>query len=439
MGFALKATTRVFPTAPKSALEGQKPPHAVAAPKPVKIIEPGSKIKDVRLHDATKAGERFADYDVSKAARDGREAAKIRPVWFLPGVDDHDGAGLKEGSNFKAALPNTGEQSRWAQIASEVDQRIAAGERADISSEIAYDRREKAAAEANAAATVAATRIQAAQRAKAAREELAQRRVTRAAARKEELAQTRHARMTESAAKFAAEEVRSIPNEASRKYQNYQKATRANLNRPAIANDYGKAKAFELPPKTHMGANEIQRYAEQKKYGITPGDVPEPIPTRPSTSVETRAAAAKRKTEAAQAAASADATAAAAEHLYVPPPEAGAAQAAITPDMLTRWSEKFKSASISDIIKAIEEGHTLGKSGGMYRKGVHGSAPVPSYLWGGHGSIPTAPASLNASLSHAERAAKGKGRASSAGPQTPTPYHINPASNFSYKKAITPK
>ena len=302
MGFALKATTRVFPTAPKSALEGQKPPHAVAAPKPVKIIEPGTKIKDVRLRDPTKAGERFADRDVSNAAREGREEAKVRPVWFLPGVDDHDGAGLKEGSNFKAALPTTGESSHWAQIANEVHERIAAEERADVHSDVAYAANERLK-----------EKRQSIVRFNADREKLAERMNTRAmekaaaeAARKEEQNEVRNMR-----------EVRKVGQRAV-------KSAKAVKERLLTREEHGVPgpKEVHFPVSGAMDP-EFEEYLERRI-----ASKPTPRPARPQTRAEVKAVEASQK--AARAAEHAKRTAAnAAEgkgkgQYVAPPPSAPA-------------------------------------------------------------------------------------------------------------------
>ena len=119
MGFTLKAPARVFRTS-TSTPRDQAPPRPVSAPKPVKVVEQKALTKN--LNPQVHAGEEFADRDAEAATRATRADEKVRPVWFFPGIDDHDGAGLKAGSTYKAALPTTNGGERWAALANAVDE-----------------------------------------------------------------------------------------------------------------------------------------------------------------------------------------------------------------------------------------------------------------------------------------------------------------------------
>ena len=295
MGFALKATTRVFPTAPQAALDGQKPPAAVAAPKPVKILEASTKIKDIRLKDSTKAGAKFADVDASNATREVREAAKVRPVWFLPGVYDHDGAGLKKDSHFKAALPTTGDPSHWAQIAAEVGDRITIGEFDDKRDAAIYEATESRRAAQENLSEKLDKMLQTRERNKANKKEVETQRVTRA--------------MEKRAAEEAkAAEVREVANSGLAKragdravaVENVARARVVSRGKKELAAKESGVKprkvAFSLDDASRPGTTTRSQQAKLMKYvdqlqGRGTGDELEPFPTRPATRAELRAEA----------------------------------------------------------------------------------------------------------------------------------------------------
>ena len=309
MGFTLKATTRVFPTAPQAALDGQKPPAAVAAPKPVKIVEPSTKIKDIRLKDSIKAGAKFADVDASNATRDLREAAKVRPVWFLPGVDDHDGAGLIKGSTFKAALPTTGDQSRWAQLADDVDKHIKMGVFDDAKDAAIYeDINSRRAAHENLREKMDKM-LQTRERTKADMKELNTRRVTRASEKRAAEEASREA-ANSNLAKRAGDRAVEVESEA--------RARVVSRGRKELAAKEAKESGKQprkvphsLDDASRPGATtraqqaKLMRYVDQLQGRGLEEDI-EPLPTRPATRAELKAEKDRIAAEAAAAQAAKD-------------------------------------------------------------------------------------------------------------------------------------
>ena len=303
MGFSLKSTSRVFPTSPKSANEGQKPPAAVAAPKPVKILEPKAKM---HLGDPTKAGARFADVDASNATRDLREAAKVRPVWFLPGVDDHDGAGLIKGSTFKAALPTTGDQSRWAQLADDVDKHIQMGEFDDARDAAIYKETESRRAARDNISEKLDKMLQTRERTKATIDEVKTRAVTRAMEKRAAEEAAKEAANTRMAAR-AGDRAVEVESEARARVVSRGKKELA----AKVAKESGKQPrkvAFSHDDASRPGATTRAQQAKLMKYvdqlqGRGLGEDIEPIPTRPATRAEVRAERDRIAAEAAAAAA----------------------------------------------------------------------------------------------------------------------------------------
>ena len=117
-------------------MQDQHPPPKVKAPRPNQVVT-SKPLTKLDIPAPPRAGAEFDDVDARKATRTTESEANVRPVWFLPGVDDHDGAGLKASSapkEFKAALPTGGETERWSGLAKEVDDRVTATHKADVAS-----------------------------------------------------------------------------------------------------------------------------------------------------------------------------------------------------------------------------------------------------------------------------------------------------------------
>ena len=285
MTFAgLKTVTRIFP---KSASEVPKNPPTVAAPKPVKIVEPPAKLKDTRLKEPTKAGARFADTDATRAMAAIREDARVRPVWFLPGVDDHDGAGLKEGSTFKAALPTTDRSERWAKLAEDIDTKNLENATAAQNKEALYDKR-----------AAAARRIQALAKGRATRAQLKEYRAGQAAAAATAAAAAAAAREQDQYNR----EVREAGDRALRGANGFRARVRRGM--ASIDDDLNVfPKRNNQRARTQAGHAELMEHVERRLDGAPPG----PLPWRPRTRAELRddIAAAPEAREAAPRAAAA--------------------------------------------------------------------------------------------------------------------------------------
>ena len=136
MGFSLKPPARFCGSSPSAAQKDQSPPPKVKAPRPIQVVT-SKPLTKLDIPAPPRAGAEFDDVDARKATRTTESEANVRPVWFLPGVDDHDGAGLKASSapkEFKPAMPGGGDTERWSDLAKEVDDRVTATHKADVAS-----------------------------------------------------------------------------------------------------------------------------------------------------------------------------------------------------------------------------------------------------------------------------------------------------------------
>jgi len=149
MAFSLRPRIRIFKDKPAASSAGQasgqvevgsRPPRVVA-PKPVKVVEPPA--KKFTLEPRARAGARFHDSMASDATNAVNEDSKARPIWFLPGVDDHYGAAVKAGSNFTAHYPTGRGNEHFAELAEEINQHNADTDAYDRDKYALYDREQE--------------------------------------------------------------------------------------------------------------------------------------------------------------------------------------------------------------------------------------------------------------------------------------------------------
>ena len=77
----------------------------------------------LKIRAPPKAGSQYADVDTDDAVARQRKARELRPVWFLPNVDDKEGMFEKtdKAEKSRAALPTSEGSARWDKIAQDVE------------------------------------------------------------------------------------------------------------------------------------------------------------------------------------------------------------------------------------------------------------------------------------------------------------------------------
>jgi len=306
-----------FPSARDESDERDRSPRRSAPPKPVKVIElKKEKNTPLQMHAPAKAGESYAEPDVREAVTKLRREEELRPVWFLPGVDDHKGMfdqASKAERTYKPSLPTAVKSERFDELAREVEEAQRAEAEANAPREAIREARRtrrhdpvvkaaRAAQRNEAEAAVAAEAVMAAAEETARKQQakataMAQRRAAKAAALQEVQRSNADAAAATATRRVTRSQTAAARARAAARAEVEQAMSRPPPSRPASARKAAEeppAANRPPPPSPPVKANVTVEYAPKGMRAPTR----EEIKRLHQTSMEAYAKAVRRPTTA---------------------------------------------------------------------------------------------------------------------------------------------